>query len=151
MFQPERHWAGECPITALTAKGDVLAALNAMGAKVNNLQLVKAQSDYLHPGRSGRLQMGPKNILAEFGEIHPRVLKSMGINCRVAAFEIWPENLAAPKKKSASKAKAALTLSEFMPVHRDFAFIVADEVAAGVIIKAAHTADRQLISDVSLV
>ncbi|MEP1230277.1 MAG: phenylalanine--tRNA ligase subunit beta, partial [Litorimonas sp.] len=146
----QRHWAGACPIDALSAKADVLAALSAMGAKVDNLQLAPVGSDYWHPGRSGRLQMGPKNILAEFGEIHPRVLKAMGIEGRVAAFEIWPENLPAPKKKSASKSKAALNLSEFMPVHRDFAFIVKDDVAAGAIIKAAQSADKQLISDVSL-
>ena len=149
-IETQRHWAGACDITALSAKADVMAALSAMGAKLGNLQLTAAQGDYWHPGRSGRLQMGPKNILAEFGEIHPRVLKAMGIECRVAAFEIWPENLPAPKKKSNSKAKAALALSEFMPVHRDFAFIVAEDVAAGAIIKAAQSADKQLISDVTL-
>jgi len=148
--ETQRHWAGECPIDALAAKGDALAALEAMGAKVSNLQLSKPSGDYWHPGRSGRLQMGPKNILADFGELHPRALKALGIEGRVIAFEIWPENIPAPKKKSASKAKAALTLSEFMPVHRDFAFVVADDIEAGKILKAAKGADKQLISDVSL-
>jgi len=94
--------------------------------------------------------MGPKNILADFGELHPRVLKALGIDGRVVAFEIWPENIPAPKKKKASKAKSALALSDFMPVHRDFAFIVGDDVQAGTILKAAQGADKQLISDVSL-
>jgi len=149
-IETERHWAGECAVDALSAKADVLAALSAMGAKVDNLQLAAAGGDHWHPGRSGRLQMGPKNILAEFGELHPRVLKAMGIEGRVAAFEIFPESLPAPRKKSASKSKSALTLSEFMPVHRDFAFLVADDVQAGKIIKAAQSADKQLITDVSL-
>ena len=152
--ETQRHWAGECAVDALSAKADALAALSAMGAKVGNLQLSKPTGDYWHPGRSGRLQMGPKNILADFGELHPRALKALGIEGRVVAFEIWPENIPAPKNKggktSASKAKGALALSDFMPVHRDFAFIVTDDVEAGVILKAAAGADKQLISDVTL-
>ena len=148
--ETQRHWAGECAIDALSAKADVLAALEAMGAKVSNLQLSKPTGSYWHPGRSGCLQMGPKNILADFGELHPRALKALGIEGRVVGFEIWPENIPAPKKKSTSKAKAALALSELMPVHRDFAFVVANDVDAGTILKAAKGADKQLISDVSL-
>ncbi len=146
----QRHWAGPIRVDALTAKADVLAALSAMGANVDTLQLSKPIGAYWHPGRSGRLQMGPKNSLADFGELHPRVLKSLGIEGRVVAFEIWPENIPAPKKKNTSKSKSALTLSELMPVHRDFAFIVKDDVPAGAVIKAAQSADKHLISNVSL-
>ena len=148
--ETQRHWAGECPVDALSAKADALAALEAMGANVANLQMSKPTGEYWHPGRSGRLQMGPKNILADFGEIHPRVLKALGIEGRVVAFEVWPENIPAPKKKKTSKAKSALALSDFMPVHRDFAFIVAQDVQAGAILKVAASADKQLISNVSL-
>ncbi len=146
----ERDWQGAKPVDALTAKADVLAALSAMGANVERLQLSKPSSDYWHPGRSGRLQMGPKNILADFGEIHPRALKALGIEGRVTAFEIWPEAIPAPRKKSASRARAALDLSELMPVHRDFAFVVPDDVPAGAIIKATKGADKALITDVKL-
>ena len=67
------------------------------------------------------------------------------------AFEIWPDNLPAPRaKKNASKAKGALTLSDLMPVHKDFAFIVSEDTQAGDIIKAARSADKQLITDVNL-
>jgi phenylalanyl-tRNA synthetase beta chain len=146
----ERHWKGPRVVDALTAKGDALAALGAMGAKTDNLQLSKPTGDYWHPGRSGRLQMGPKNILADFGELHPRALKALGIEGRVVAFELWPENLPAPRKKIASKSKSALQLSELMPVHKDFAFIVSEDTAAGDLIKAARGADKNLITDVTL-
>jgi len=151
-IEPGRDWAGAEAITALTAKADALAALDAMGANTANLQMSKPTGEYWHPGRSGRLQMGPKNILADFGELHPRVLKALGISGRVVAFEVWPENLPAPRKekKLAGKSKGALALSDLMPVHRDFAFIVTDDVAAGDLIKAARGADKALISDVSL-
>ena len=145
-----RNWAGAEEITALTAKADVLAALGAMGANTDNLQVMEAVGSYWHPGRSASLRLGPKNVLASFGEIHPRALKALGIEGRVAAFEIAPDNLPTPKKKSTSKAKKALALSDLMPVHRDFAFIVDEAVKAGDILKAAKGADKQLISNVSL-
>ena len=88
--------------------------------------------------------------MADVGELHPGVLKALGIEGRVVAFEVWPESLPAPRKKSASKSKGALDLSSFMPVHRDFAFIMPDSVAAGDLIRAAKGADKQLVSDVSL-
>ena len=145
-----RDWAGDQAPDALSVKADVLSALSAMGANVDNLQMSQAEGSYWHPGRSARLQMGPKNVLADFGEVHPRTLKALGIDGRVVAFEIWPDNLPAPRKKSASKSKGALSLSDLMPVHRDFAFIVSDETKAGAIMRAARNADKTLISDVSL-
>ena len=145
-----RDWAGVEDITALTAKEDVIAALNVMGANTDNLLVMDAVGPYWHPGRSGSLRLGPKNVLASFGELHPRALKALGIEGRVVAFETAPNNLPAPRKKSASKAKKALTLSDLMPVHRDFAFIVDEAVKAGDIVRAAKGADKQLISDVSL-
>ena len=145
-----RDWSGADDINALTAKADVLEALDAMGASTANLQLFEAVGDYWHPGRSGSLRMGPKNVLASFGELHPRVLKAMGVEGRVVAFEVWPEALPKPRKKSASKSKSALTLSDFMPVTRDFAFIVPDATDANDVLRAAKGADKQLITDVTL-
>ncbi len=146
-----RDWAGTVEITALTAKADAIAALKVMGANTNNLQVMDAVGAYWHPGRSASLRLGPKNVLASFGELHPRALKALGIEGRVVAFEIAPDNLPAPKKKkTTTKAKPALALSDLMPLHRDFAFIVAEDVAAGNILKAAKGADKQLISDVTL-
>ncbi|WP_017931209.1 phenylalanine--tRNA ligase subunit beta [Robiginitomaculum antarcticum] len=147
---PARDWTGAPAIDALSAKADALAALAAMGANIDNLKIVQGASDHYHPGRSGRLQMGPKKILAEFGELHPAALAALGVEGRVVGFEVWPDALPLPRKKNAGKAKSALALSEFMPVHRDFAFIVSDDVAAGDILKAAKGADKELISDVSL-
>ena len=145
-----RDWAGADEITALTAKADAIAALAAMGANTENLQVMEAIGSYWHPGRSASLRLGPKNVLASFGELHPRALKALGIEGRVVAFEIAPDNIPAPRKKSASKAKKALTLSDLMPVHRDFAFIVDEAVKSVDILRAAKGADKQLITGVSL-
>ncbi len=144
-----RDWQGGTAPDAFTAKADALAALAAMGANTDNLQVAKSTGSYWHPGRSGRLQMGPKNILADFGELHPGVLKKLGIEGRVCAFEIWPDNVPSGRKK-ATKSKGALSISDMMPVHRDFAFIVPDDTPADKLLRAVKTADKTLISNVTL-
>jgi len=148
-----RDWRGGTVPDAFTAKADAIAALAAMGAKVDNLQIASPKNSnmgsYWHPGRSGRLQMGPKNILADFGELHPGALKRLGIEGRVCAFEIWPDNVASGRKK-ATKSKGALNVSDLMPVHRDFAFIVSEDTSAGNLTRAVKGADKALISDVTL-
>lgn len=144
-----RHWQGNTAPDAFTAKADAMAALAAMGAKTDTLQTGKPTGSYWHPGRSGRLQMGPKNILADFGEIHPGVLKALGIEGRVCAFEVWPDAVPSGRKK-ATKSKGALALSDLMPVHRDFAFIVSEDTASDTLLKAVKGADKALISAVSV-
>lgn len=148
-METHRDWQGETAPDAFTAKTDVIATLAAMGAKVDNLQTTTTSGGYWHPSRSGRLQMGPKNILADFGELHPGVLKKLGIEIRVCAFEIWPDGLP-PSKKKATKSKGALNISGLMPVHRDFAFIVAENQPADKLLRAVKGADKTLISDVTL-
>jgi len=148
-IETERHWQGNRQPDAYSAKADALAALAATGANVGTLQTGKPTGSYWHPGRSGRLQMGPKNILADFGEIHPAVLKQLGIEGRVCAFEVWPNAVPAGRKK-ATKAKGALAISDLMPVHRDFAFVVSDGTSADALIKAIKGADKALISNVTL-
>jgi phenylalanyl-tRNA synthetase beta chain len=148
-IETQRHWQGNRQPDAYTAKADALAALSAMGAKIDTLQVGKPTGSYWHPGRSGRLQMGPKNILADFGELHPGVLKALGIEGRVCAFEIWPDAVPTGRKK-ATKARGELVLSDLMPVHRDFAFIVNEDTASDTLLRAVKGADKALISNVSL-
>ena len=139
------HTAGESPLFAL--KGDLLALLDAMGAPVASLQLVQgSNASHWHPGRSARLQLGPKSVIAEFGELHPAVLKAMDLDGAYVGFEIRIDNLPSPKAKS-GKSKGALSLSNLMPLTRDFAFLVTDTVAAGDLVKAVKGADKALITD----
>ena len=143
---PPRHWDGaDAPADLFTVKGDVLAALEGVGAPVASLKTSATAPGYFHPGRSGALGLGPKNALAYFGEIHPRVLKAMDVEGPVLAFEILLDNIPTSKPK-ATKSKPALGASDLNPVTRDFAFIVADGVAAEELARAAKGADKKLIT-----
>jgi phenylalanyl-tRNA synthetase beta chain len=144
-----RHWdVRPRPVDAFDAKADALAALAAAGAPVANLQTVAEAPAWYHPGRSGALKLGPK-VLAWFGEMHPGVLKGLDVKGPMAAFEVFLEEVPAPKAK-ATKARPLLNASPFQPVERDFAFLVAEDVAAETLVRAARGADKALISDVSV-
>jgi phenylalanyl-tRNA synthetase beta chain len=143
-----RHWAGSRSADLFDAKADALAALEAAGAPADKLQIADA-SPWWTPGRSGRLQLGPKLVLAEFGEIHPRVLKALDVDGPVVGFEVYLDRTPSPRAKT-GKAKPALALSELMPVRRDFAFVVDAGVKAGDLVRAAQGADKALVADVGV-
>jgi phenylalanyl-tRNA synthetase beta chain len=145
-----RHWAaGEASADLFDAKADALTLLGALGAPLGGLAIVPGAPPWFHPGRSGALQFKPKNVVGYFGELHPRVLDALGVGAPVVAFELRVNDIPAPKSK-ATKTKPKLELSEFMPVERDFAFVVDHDVNAAEIVHAVQAADRVLVADVSV-
>jgi phenylalanyl-tRNA synthetase beta chain len=141
-----RRWDGGASDDLFGLKGDLLGLLEDIGAPVANLQTIQAgTSAHWRPGQSARLQLGPKAVLAEFGALHPSVLKALDVGGPVYGFEIWLEAIPEPKKK-AVKTKPALELSPLMPLSRDFAFVVDAKVAAGDLVRAVTGADKQLIT-----
>ncbi len=144
-----RHWSGTASADALDAKADAFAVLSAAGAPMQALQVVPGGPNWLHPGRSGTLQIGPQNVLGYFGELHPRALEALGAEGFVIAFEVILDRIPEAKQKP-TRAKPVLELSPFQPVSRDFAFIVDRGVRAGDIVRAAQGADRKLITDVTV-
>jgi phenylalanyl-tRNA synthetase beta chain len=144
-----RHWSGGASVDAFDAKADALAVLAAAGAPAQALQIVPGGPSWLHPGRSGTIQMGPQTVLGHFGELHPRALEALKAEGPLVAFEVILERIPEGKAK-ATRAKPALELSPFQPVSRDFAFIVGRAVKAGDIVRAAQSADRKLIAGVTV-
>jgi phenylalanyl-tRNA synthetase beta chain len=143
-----RHWAGAGEDALFALKGDLTTLLEEIGAPVASLQLVQGQNrDWWHPGRSARLQLGPKNVMVEFGELHPRVLKSLNADGPMLGFEIVLDNVPEPRGKS-GKARGTADLSALMPLTRDFAFVVEDAKPVGDLVRAATGADKALIADV---
>jgi phenylalanyl-tRNA synthetase beta chain len=144
-----RHWSGSAQADAFDAKADALAVLAAAGAPGQALQIVPGGPGWLHPGRSGTIQIGPQNILGYFGELHPRTLEALRADGPLMAFEVILDRIPAAKQRP-TRAKPALELSAFQPVSRDFAFIVDRAVKAGDIVRAAQGVDKKLITDVTV-
>jgi phenylalanyl-tRNA synthetase beta chain len=145
-----RHWSkrdGE--VDAFDAKGDALAVLAAVGAPVQSLQVVPGGPAWFHPGRSGTIQLGPKNVFGHFGELHPSALEALAAKGPFVAFEVILDRIPEPKTR-ATRAKPALELSPFQPVDRDFAFVVDRGAKAADLVRAAQSADNKLITDVTV-
>jgi phenylalanyl-tRNA synthetase beta chain len=144
-----RHWSGSAEADAFDVKADALAVLAATGAPMQALQIVPGGSSFLHPGRSGTIQIGPQNILGYFGELHPRTLQALRADGPVVAFEVILDRIP-PARQKPTRAKPPLELSLFQPVSRDFAFIVDRAVKAGDIVRTAQNVDKKLISEVTV-
>ena len=145
----ERQWeAASRKVTVFDAKRDALAALEAAGAPVANLQAFDEAPGHYHPGRSGTLRLGPKNVLASFGELHPRVLKALDVDGPVVGFEVNLDAIPAARKSGASK--GALVVSNLQSVERDFAFLISRDAKAAELVRAIRGADKTHITDVRL-
>lgn len=136
---------GSPNVDVLDVKGDVVALLEAAGYDAAKLTVTRDVPAWYHPGRAGAIVMG-KNVLAVFGELHPATLKALDCDVKVMAFELFVDRVPLPK---AAKRKA-LTVSDFQPVVRDFAFVVDATVLSSFLIAAINKAEKQLIRDVAI-
>ncbi len=128
------------------AKSDALAALAAAGAPIDNIQASADPPPWYHPGRAGRLRLGPTE-LGHFGELHPDVLEAFEVKGPIAAFEVFLDAVPLPRARGA---RPPLRLSVFQPVERDFAFIVDRDLPAETLLRAARSVDRKLVGEIRL-
>ena len=126
-------------------KADAEAVLAAMGAPAK-VQIMRGADTWWHPGRHGKICLGPKKVLGVFGEIHPKVLAAMDIKGPAMGFTLWPAEIPLPRKAGANR--GALQISDLQAVERDFAFVVDADVEALTLVNAAAGADKALIDDV---
>ncbi len=132
------------PFDAFDAKAEVLALLEAAGAPVDNLQVFPDAGPTWHPGRSATLRLGPKTIVAAFGELHPGLQKSLDAPAGAVAADIYLD--AIPASRPSGHARVAYSPPALQAITRDFAFIVPVEVAAGDLVRAIRGADKAVIT-----
>jgi len=128
---------------AFDAKAEAVALLEAAGAPVGNLQLFPDAGGAWHPGRSARFGLGPKTILASFGELHPRLIKALDAPDGTVAAEIYLDAIPAPR--AVGRTRPAFAPPALQAVTRDFAFFVPAELTADALIRAIRSADKQSI------
>ena len=145
-----RHWGGRTgPVDAYDAKAEALAILAAAGAPVDNLQVLGDAGVAYHPGQSGRLCLGPKNALAEFGTLHPRIAKAFDLDGPVVAAEIFLDAIPA-KRGQAGHMRSAYQPPALQAVTRDFAFLVPAGLPADQLVRAVRGADKAAIAGARL-
>ena len=146
----QRHWSKTTrDVDVFDARADALAVLHACKVNPEGVRVVTEGPSHYHPGRKGRLMLGPKTVLAEFGEIHPAITKKLDLDARAVGFEVFLDRLPKARKKK-SCTRPPLKASNFPPVDRDFAFVVDQDVPAESLLHAVRGADKGLVQDVSL-
>ena len=147
--QPRGWYSGKAqPFDAFDAKAEALALLEAAGAPVDNLQVFPDAGPTWHPGRSATLRLGPKTVVAAFGELHPSLQKSIDAPAGSVAAEIYLD--AIPAGRSTSHARPAYAPPALQPVTRDFAFIVPGELTTDALLRAIRGADKAWITGARL-
>ncbi len=133
------------PVDVYDVKADAEAVLSAIGAPAK-VQILRGAREWWHPGRHGKICLGPKKVLGIFGEVHPKILQAMDVKGPAMAFTLWPAEVPLPRKSGATR--PALQISDLQAVERDFAFVVNADVEALTLVNAAMGADKALIDEV---
>jgi phenylalanyl-tRNA synthetase beta chain len=149
-----RGWASgkAAKFDAYDAKAEMLALLAAAGVVTDGLMVMGfdgfGQGAHYHPGQSATLRMGPKNVLAAFGTLHPATAKAFDLDGTVMAAEIYLD--AIPAKKASGFMRPAYTPPALQAVTRDFAFLVPEALAAGDLVRTIKGCDKDNIVAVRL-
>ena len=145
-----RNWASgkATRFDAFDAKAEVIALLKAAGVATDGLLVMDDAGAHYHPGQSATLRMGPKNILAAFGTLHPATAKAFNLDGNVVAAEIFLD--AIPLKKAVGFMRPAFTPPALQAVTRDFAFLVAVDTPANDLVRSIKGCDKDNIVAVRL-
>ena len=145
-----RNWASgkAARFDAFDAKAEAIALLKAAGVATDGLLVMDDAGAHYHPGQSATLRMGPKNILAAFGTLHPATAKAFDLDGNIVAAEIFLD--AIPLKKAAGFMRPAFTPPALQAVTRDFAFLVAVDTPANDLVRAIKGCSKDNIVAVRL-
>lgn len=130
-----KHWMKRNrPVDVFDVKADLLSLL---GSQKFTIDTTNAPL-WAHPYRYGKIVQG-KKVLAEFGELHPSVAKQLHIKTKVVVGLVENiENLPLNPKY------AKIPMTEFMPITRDFAFVVDSNFESEKIIATALASDSMI-------
>jgi len=130
-----KHWQKRNRnIDVFDVKSDLISLLGAQKFTIDTTNAPK----WAHPYVYGKIVQG-KRVLGEFGQLHPNVAKQLHIKNKVYIGLVEDiENL--PKNPKCAK----IPMTEFMPITRDFAFVVDAKFPAEKIISVAQSADSNI-------
>ena len=131
-------------------KSDALRTLIELGLDEKNLFVSDLTKTSYHPGRSGSIflksEKGPH--LANFGELHPAILKKLDFKDKnIFGFEIFLKNILQPNKKM-RQTKPQYKVSDFQKSERDFAFVIDKSFKMGLLEDLIKKVDEDIIKKV---
>jgi len=122
----------------------VRAALVAGGAAGVDVVARGDAHDPWHPGRCAALTLADGTLVGHAGELHPKVLETLGLPPRAVAFEVALDALTHAGAGAGIEARPVLT----PPLAReDFAFVVDAGLASGDLVATVREAAGELLED----
>ncbi|MFD2025350.1 phenylalanine--tRNA ligase subunit beta [Promicromonospora aerolata] len=128
---------------------DALAAARLVAERAGVDVVVSADRDHMpwHPGRCARLELTDGTLVGHAGELHPKVVESLGLPARAAAFEM---DLSALVAAASGEPVVAASVSAFPAAKEDFAFVVDGDVPAAAVRSAIVAGAGELLEDLAL-
>ncbi|MGZ8257561.1 MAG: phenylalanine--tRNA ligase subunit beta [Methylotenera sp.] len=140
--KPEQWGADDADIDFFEVKAHVDALI---GATDTNKQVVyeKAEHTALHPGQTARILLDGKAI-GWFGKLHPKWQQSYDLTKSTYLFELDVDAILN------RQLPAYQEVSKFLPVRRDLAVVVDENIAVQAVLSAIKKANIPLIVEVAL-
>ena len=136
----EGPWGEGCAYTYADAIESARQVARSAGVEI---EVENADVKPWHPGRCAAIKVGGK-VVGYAGELHPQILKAMGLPARTCAMELditalpFTENLPAP------------VLSSFPSLHQDIALVVDEDVPAETVRRTLEEGAGELLESVEL-
>ncbi len=147
-MQQSRQWyQSERNVSYIEAKEDVYAILLALGLNKNSLKVIDSSESWFHPGYSGQVGLGVKNIIAHFGMLHPKYINHYDIKQPLSIFEIMLSDLPVKRNKNL---RSGLDEPITHNIYRDLAFVVDENIPAGEVLESLLRADKKHVKDIKL-
>lgn len=134
-------------VDVFDVKSHIENILSSIGAP-SKFQILRGAESYWHPGRHGRVCLGPKKTLGVFGELHPKILSFFDLKGPIVGFTILLDNIPLPRNSKTTR--PPLRPRSLQAVERDFAFVVGEKVEALAITTAAMGSKKDIIEDVKV-
>ena len=143
----ERHWQGNEKVDVFDVKSDVFSYFDLINITNDLITHAIPGSDWYHPGRSANIVSGKGEVLASFGEIHPKILSKLNIPSCVG-FEIYLDEML--KVIDTQNDNKEFTFYNLQAVKRDFSFDIPINMNSSILIDAINSCNIDLIDDIKL-
>jgi len=145
----EENWSStKRNINVYDIKSDLFSCLIALNIPTDNFNYEEIQNNIYHPGKSSSLRLG-KNLIANYGELHPILLNNLEITIKVFGFEIFLDNLSQFQTKKIST-KSSFDNNPFQMVERDFAFLFPKFIKVNDITNKIKKINKKIIKKITI-
>jgi phenylalanyl-tRNA synthetase beta chain len=136
---PEQWGSPREALDFYDVKGDVESVLELAG-DVRELRFEPEPQSCLRPGRTARIRRGDAAI-GWIGELHPRVMKTLGLNSTMFLYELEIESSFSSNQLKFNK------ISKYPSVRRDLSVVIDEKVPLAVLRENVTVSASGLLSD----